>query len=442
MSLLARMKSGVATTVLRAMLAMERRSGTDLTELGWSPLGAALGVSPRRSVRKWLEAFGKNPRLYQAVNRLATDVSTVPWHLYRQEKATPDTVGQPKRTEVHEHPLKTLWDQPHPHFTGSQFRWLLQVWLDTVGEAPLLIDGSNPNRPAALWPVPPHWLTKVPSASEPWYEITFLARTKGGGYERRLESIPPEWVIFVHRPDPANPFGRGLGPCFALDDQVTLDEWMAKFNTSFFTNGAHPGVILGIEDLTDKNIKLIREQFESKHQGFMNAFRTAVLSKITAIHQVTPNHRDLEFVSGAKYNRDVIWQTFGLPPEIMGEVSNSNRATAQAADYIHQSKNILPRVTLLQEAFATWLVPLYGEPDLVLLPENPVKEADEFRLLKAEKMARSGVLTVNEYRREFGKPPLPPEIGDVLYVPVNNVQIIDARTGLARNLAGAATDPS
>lgn len=434
-SILTRARTAVARATLRTLLRWESRSGVDLMERGWSPLGAAFGLGPRRNVRKWLETFGRNPRLFQAVNRMSTDVGAVRSRVVFEDPPDDPSAGLPKRQDVPlAHPLRKLWERPHPHFTRGQFTWLGQTWLDIAGEAAFLIDGDI-TRPDALWPIPPHWLTRVPTQGEPWYEATFLHQS-GGQFARVVQRIPPEWVIFLHRPDPLDPFGRGLGPAFTIDDQVTLDEWMAKFNASFFSNGCHPGVILGIEELNEKNIKLIREQFEGKQQGFMNAFRTAILDKVTSIHQVTPTHKDLQFTDGAKYNRDVIWQTYGLPPEVMGAVENSNRATAEAADYIHQSKNILPRTTYLEEAFNQFLVPLYGDPRLRLVFENPVREADEFRLNRVEKMMVAGTMTVNEARREFNLPPLPPAVGDVLYVPANNVIAVDANTGIPRALPG------
>lgn len=418
---LRRIWSGHVASVAKA-------AAQSIYDIGFSAFGGLGQRFSRKSVAQWFQKFGQSAYLHGPVHRVAQDVSLVHWHLYRRTSGAIGPAGPP-REEVYEHPLLDLWANPvprsesHPGFTGSQWRYLLQLYLELAGEAFVVVT-EQAGIPMSLLPIPPHWVTGIPTSDHPFYTVV----VPGGG----TEPVPAGNVIWLKRLDPANPYGRGLGVAGTVDDEVSQLEWMNKFNDNLFRNGAHPGAIIGIEGLDGNNEKRIREQWAEKQEGFANAWRTAFVGGKVTMHQTGRSHTDLDFNAGVRLKRDTVAQAWCVPPEILGIVENSNRATAQAADYIHQSKNTLPRLVYLDEVFNRFLVPRYRERALVLCYENPVKETEEHRLEKADRGLAGGAITVNEWRQAMGYDPLPNTQGNVLYRPLN-VEAVDSRTGQVLN---------
>lgn len=404
----------------------------NLYDLGF---GKAGGLSFRRSnPTEMLRKYGESSILRSPVDRICNDVAMVKWHLYREDIGAAVTgPSGPPRTEVHQHDLLTLWNQPCPMMTGFQFRKLIQTWLECgSGEAPLLIERRPGTlKPDALWPLQASQVTKLPTVDQPWFEFS-------------LNGVPT-WapageVIWLNSLDPLFPYGRGLPISASVDDQIQQSEWANKFNNQFFRQGGHPGMVISTEGpLSESKEKALEAKWQADYGGFWNSFKAAFLSggKVQ-VHQLGANHKDLDFISGKKQLRDETRQAFNVPGELVGVSENSNRATAQAADYIHQRGNTAPRITYLEEAWNLWLVPLYGDPTLRLRAENSVRETEEFRLDKADRGLQGGALTVDEWRREQGYDPLPGGHGNVRYVPLNTVAV-SAETGQPVQITGGET---
>lgn len=429
-ALLRRWWTGHVATVAKA-------AAQSIYEIGFSPLGALGQRLSRSTVQQWFRKFGESAYLHGPVHRVCQDVAMVKWHLYQQLDGKVGPSGPP-RQELYDHPLLDLWEQPvprsatHPGFTGSQWRYLVQLYLELAGEAFLVVveDGSQP---VALLPIPPNWVTGIPSGDQSSYRLAIPGTMAS-------EEIPSSQVIWLKRLDPANPYGRGIGIASTVDDEVSQLEWMNKFNDQFFRNGAHPGAVVGVEGLDERNEGRIRAQWNEKQQGFMNAWRTAFVSGKVTFHQLSRSHQDLDFVQGVRLKRDTVAQAWCVPPEILGIVENSNRATAEAADYIHQSKNTLPRMVYQSEVWNRFLVPRYRDRRLVLDYEHPVRETDEQRLEKADRGLMGGAITVNEWRAAMGYDPLPDEQGNVLYRPLN-VEAVNADDGTVLNQPDHSAPP-
>lgn len=370
--------------------------------------GGGLGYSDGGRTRQWLEEFETNCHLRAPFARLAEDTSLIKWKLVRKQK-------NGKKVEVRDHKLLTLLKRPDPSMTGMVWEQTLQLQHDIGGEWFCGIVLDEEGDPCQLPIIPPHWVKHTPKPGKVYYEVQVP-----GGVKKQLGIGE---VIWHKRARPANPYTRGLGIAPSLDDEVSQLTYMNKFNNAFFRQGAHLGTVLAVDGMKPETWERFRSDFEDKHAGVHNAFRTTVVTgKVTGVNSATA-HKDLDYNNGVKLKRDVVRQTVGSPPEIHGQTDNSNKATAQAADHLHQSYGLLPRVHDLCEALNTYLVPLFGEPDLELEYENPVKETKELILEKADRGVARGVLTINQWLQTQGMDPVPD--GDVYLVP-KNVTIVKA----------------
>lgn len=371
--------------------------------------------SPRDD-RKWLETFRDNSIVRGPVDRIAKDAAMVKWTLYRLTPNSADPNGEPMRKKVVEHELLDLWKQPNPLMLGSEFRWLFSVWRLMVGRFPIFIERKSTMRPAALWPIAPWDVLRTPTVERPTWEFRLRGKT--------LRSVPAWNVLWVKALDASDPYGWGVGAAKAIDHTVAISEAMDTFDLNMFRNGSTLGPIIGVPGLKDR--AAMQADYDANHTGVENVGRTffvALQGKdgsnpgAVTVANTQPARKELDFVEGDKRCYDKARQNFCMPPEIMGNVENSNRATILGALNIHQRNNILPEVMFQAEVFNTYIVPMYGEPDLVLLPANPVDEDEELRHTKMTDGLRWGALARDEYRVHLGQDPLGPPMGDRLIVP-------------------------
>lgn len=82
------------------------------------------------------------------------------------------------------------------------------------------------------------------------------------------------------------------------------------------------------------------------------------------ITKLADNMKDMDMINGRTFTRDAIMEHFGMPREIMGITQNSNRATADAAQYIYARNVLWPRLMQRQDAINLQLLPYYGD-DLI-----------------------------------------------------------------------------
>lgn len=383
-----------------------------------------------RSDQEWVQASKDAAVIAVPLNALADDFSQVPWQLWRLGDPGPD--GRPERTEVLDHPLKTLWSMPCPALTGMQFRRLALIYLETCGRIPIRVMYGPDGKPASLWLVPPHHVKQMPQIS--WPVNPAIDRPywiiKWRGKDVRLKLYEMIWIT---RPDPEDPYGWGVGTCQALNAEVTIAKYMNQLQAQYFREGAHVGKIVAIPGLNPDNAKQLSSDFEANHTGPGNAHRTLFVGLKDGSHQMSvtdlgPPHKDLDWVGGQKSVGDKCRHVFGTPPERVGDVTNSNRATSDNADYLQMKHSVRPRLFFLAEAINIYLTPLFGEPDLMLEPEECVKETADQKHLFLTDGWKAGTVIRDEWRAGHKMKLLGGDTGRQLNIPVN-MAMMDAAGG-------------
>lgn len=372
----------------------------------------------------WLKAFRTGARLQAVVARIAEDVASSKLRVYEV-----DSNGEERETMKGD--LVAWLRRPWKTMGGGSLWSLLFlsiVWFELLGEIFWLIrKDPKTGRVIEVWPIPATWVASTPN-DDPGGGYTlclpgYKVRDPITGQPKNLIWVPPSEMLWIARPNPENPFARGAARAAAVDDEVTQEELANKFENSFWRNHARPDVAVFLEGLEDdtSQIKKLRDQWEEQHRGALNAYRPAFLPANGKLQQVQGNLIDLALKEIRDLHRDVIWQLWGIPPEILGALQNSNKATIQAADYHYSLRVLLPRLTFLEGELNHLFAPLFG-PNLVLRFDNPVRETAEFTLEKETEMWVRGGTTRNEYRIAMGKKPFPPgdPRGEEILVPSNS----------------------
>jgi hypothetical protein len=184
---------------------------------------------------------------------------------------------------------------------------------------------------------------------------------------------------------------------------------------SWFYNSARPDLIVTVEGARDPELRAAEQRWLDRHQGFFRAFKPYFVSRKITVDEIGQTFRDMQFTQLRQHERDTIIQVFGVPPEILGVLESSNRATIDAADYLFSKHVLVPRLELIRETVQERLAPMFDDR-LVVEYENPVQE-DKAHQLEAAK-AQPAALLVNEWREMAGLEALPGRQGKVHLMPV------------------------
>lgn len=360
---------------------------------------------PSLNTAQWLDMFSKSPRL-AVVDRIASDLATISGKLLKVEEDGTET-------EITSHRFLDFMEQPNPLYemTSSAIWRLHEIYLMLVGESFFLIERDERNRPVELWNVPPHWVKMTPYLGSPTYTIV-----SPGGLTMQ---VPVDDMFVMKQLNPLDPFLRGLGIAESIADEVEIDEYAAKFQKRFFYNDATPPVVFLMPDATDDQRDAFLARWNQKHRGVENSHRAAAFSGRVDVKELgSSNGKNLSFVESRIAIRDAVLEHFGVPREIMGITENSNRATADAAQYIYAKNVLAPRIKMREEAINKQLLPLFG--DGLIWRFDPVIPYDkEFDKAKALDGWNSGLLMQNEARRLLDMPDI--EGGNVFKVSINNL---------------------
>lgn len=400
----------------------------------------ASGEPPARGDMNVLDAYNEMPWLRAVSQRVATAVAAAAtdWRLYAPKSRQVRDIRKFQRCSdksvrrlmikeadadlqpIDDHILLNALNGANSYMVGQALFKTTQIHLDLVGEAFWLKERNGVGAPVAFWPLPSNWVQATPTPSNQAYRVSFR------GWQGQ---IPDTEILWMAEPDPTNPYGRGSGMGRALGDELETDEYAAKHTRQLFFNRARPDLLVwpknnGPHDpgLGHDQVRRLEERWLDGHQGFWRAFKPFFVGREIGVHEVNQNLRELQMVELRQQQRDMVVQMFGIPPEMLGILNNSNRATIEAADYLFSRWVVQPRLEFLRSQLQERLVPDYDDR-LLIDYVSPVAEDREF-MLKAAQSAPYA-MTVDEWRTLQGQEPLPDELGQTHLIPNN---LVSART--------------
>ena len=375
--------------------------------------GAGVPVNPTKA----LESF--KGFVYAAANAKAREVMTIDWRLF--------AVDGEDTEEQKDHDLLDLLDSPNDNMNGLELKYLTSALLDLTGNTYWWLEGVNneTDKPTAIHLMPSDRVVPVVDRRSWPYQLV--------GYKMKLPNIEmsfkPYEIVHFRLPNPSN-FFEGYSPVMAGAAYIDNDNDATRFNSNFFKNGARPAGFLESEFVADSQLESLRVGFASMHEGVDNMNRIGVLPKGVKWAQNGSTPKDMDFKGMSLEMKDRILSMFGVSKTILGTAeSDTNRATAETADYVFSKRVVKPWMILICGTLNDRLVGRYGD-DLYASFIDPVPEDKAARTTEmTTSVGGQPILTVNEAREQFmGAGPV--DGGDVLMAP----------TAMAP--AGQAHDPS
>lgn len=365
------------------------------------------GEPPKGSTANWIKTFNLNPRM-NPVHQIASDVACAEFRIMNGEN------------KVENHMFEQVLNMPCEDvaISRSGLFYITQVYLLLPsGEAFWLKERNGLGIPTQLWPVPPNWVTMIPSKSTPYFMIQPM-----GNMNASPVYVPPEDMVYFKKLNVTNPYLRGVGRCEAIGDEIETDEYMAKYQKKYFYNDAIPPMVGMMPGADKPAIERTEEIWQQKYGGYNNSNKMAWLGWDAKFQILKETTKEMDFVESRKYLRDTANQHFCIPPEVMGILENSNRATIDSAYYLY-SKNVLRKeLSFIADTLNRQLVSDYDK-NIKFEFDNVVPEDNEFDLKKSNEGLSKGAITLDEWRIANGFEELPQGKGKVLYIPNNCVAI-------------------
>jgi HK97 family phage portal protein len=343
---------------------------------------------------------------FAAVNAIAREASNIQFRLYQ--------VNGDDHVEQDDHSLLTLLDGVNEHMTGPELKYTTLAHLELTGNSYWLLDAvkSDTDQPRAIYPLNPGRVrVKLDKSSFPYklshYEFTIDAK---------VYRFEPYQILHMKYPDPNDPF-VGVGFVQSIPTWIDTDNYAWEHNRKYFLNGAAFGMYIATQSNIEGQIDRIKQGFKDAYSGVENAHKIPALPKGVDIKNSGMSQRDMDFKNLADATRDRILAAAGVSKTILGTAeSDTNRATAETADYVFSKRTIKPKMLLVISYLNEFLVPRYGD-NLYLTFIDPTPEDKEFRTQEMQAaVGNMPVMTQNEARKTYmGLGPV--EGGDKLMTP-------------------------
>ncbi len=409
---------------------------------------------PVRGTQELLEAYESMPWLRAVAGKVAASVATTEWQLFsvrRGGRAVRElglqragiqsrtrTLARLRRArelrEEPEHLLHQVLARPNPLMNQAALFRITQVALDLVGDAYWLKERNGLGAVVGLWYIPPHWVAEHPSPARDTFRMAF------GAWQR---DVPRTEVVWYHDPAPAWPYGRGSGLGWALLDELEVDEYAAKMAKVLFFNRALPAFLVmsasGEQAIGEPEMRRLKRDWLAEHETFWRAGRGHFLTGRVEVKEFAQQSlgQQIMYPQVRTSQRDIVFQTWGAPPEIFGVLESSNRATIGAALYHWELLTIQPRVEFLRSTMQSQLVEEYDER-LILGYEPRVPEDAEYSL--SVRKAAPWAWLADEWRGLVGDEELPAREGRVHLVPLNSYLTGSLLDDARRPQSGASTE--
>ena len=373
--------------------------------------------------------YEESPWLRAGVKAIASGFASLPIQLWT---GPPRDERSREFTEA-EHPVLRLLRRPNPVQTEWEFKRAHATNMKLDGESLMFLADAN-GAPVSC-NEESGTLTAMP-------EMIILAR--GSQVEHKTDDHgvithwrfsysnnkrTPPWpacaVVHFNDYDPYEPV-RGLGDAQALTSNIDLYFQQERYVNAVLRNGGDPGAWIVFDEMLSGE-ELDRRQAEADEEyELANRGRYKVVGRGA---KVTPNQlapRDMEYLSGLAWSRDVTLAVLGVPPPVVGvyddaTYNNIERAVKEmwcGANGIHASV-VVPTQDSLQHKLlrrlSGVLSPAQAEARVVfdLSGVEALQEAQDDRVELARKVAAAGVgVSFNEALAVAGAQVDPAEGGD------------------------------
>lgn len=365
--------------------------------------------------------------IFSAAMLRARLVSSVPIKAY---KGSGD-----KKTEVPTSGAAELLKRVNAHWTWARLARMDELSMCIWGQSAWAIERNSDGIPRNIWWLKPTRLRPVPHPTK--YLSGYLYHSNVGG-----EPIPfrTDEILWQRYPNILDEFAA-LSPVAAARLAADAGSAMMKANKSLHDQGLQiAGMVMPKQkdghsvQFTPEQATELEDKMQRRFAGADKAHRWAVLRYEAEFKPVNITPKDAEFVLGLGLTMRQICNAYGIPAPLLNDLEHATLANVREFQTGLWEHALVPDLGLKAAEIEEQLLPMFT-------PRPGVPRADhvefDFDGVPALQKAKSetwdrdrsaievGALTVNEWRKKNGLPPV--KWGDVWFGPVNKSPIKDEK---------------
>ena len=327
-----------------------------------------------KSEAEILKAFHENPIFFSSISLISNSIASQDFYFTK------------KGIKAY-HKLDKKFDKPNIYHSRYSFMWLVSAYLLSLGRVYIYVLQDK-----SMIPVSP---THVVEDKHGHYTVTIGSK--------QFKATRGVDIVSITLPDLRQPYTSGTSYGSSLSQELDISESASTHEAAYLQNNARPDLLINYHGVSSDQLKTIDQSWKSKHQGASKSGKPSLTNaeKIT-VKELTSSFKDLGLIELRKYSSEVIRQTFGIPPELLGDIQNANRATIESAEYLFLKNTIDPKLRHILIEFETKLLPiLTQEKDLGLDYDSIIPEDREFQFKIMSSFPDA--FTRNDIRKLAGK---------------------------------------
>ncbi len=296
-------------------------------EVPWTP-GYSGGVNVSA-------AYENSDMAYSCIRRKATDISSAPLKfLVNPEDDT--------REVPPSHPIRKLWNRPHPSFSREQVMQLLVTYLELRGECFLAFD--DPDRPTIMYPwYDPQWW-KDSKTSEGELVIWRMQ------HQTMIREWLPSEVMYHRYVSVAEPL-RGQPPLRAAAKKYAIATGGDSLQESLIKRGGERSILYEAPlDYTPDQREAALAALRGRRQRDNTIGRDQMLP--VGIKVVDPRfvQDDYDILAALPRSDEGICNVYGVPASLLSG-KEDNYATFKGRMRIYWSNTLVPAIRGIESAF-------------------------------------------------------------------------------------------
>jgi HK97 family phage portal protein len=171
--------------------------------------------------------------------------------------------------------------------------------------------------------------------------------------------------------NPIATFGDALGAVAAADD----------YAQRFYAGGTHLGGVISVpQELNNTQAAALRDEWDTFHQGLVNAHKTGVLSKGATYQRISLSAADSQLLESRQYGVLEVSRMLRIPPHKLYELTRATFSNIEHQAIEAVTDSVKPWVVRIEEAI---------NADRDLVPAGHYVEASLEGMLRGDSAARA-----------------------------------------------------
>lgn len=322
-----------------------------------------------------------------------------------------------KKDNVHDpdHPVESLINKrPNPIYDGYTFKMIIfaNALLTKHGYVEIVRDKNN--QPFELYHIKTSEIELKKDDKQ--NRLYYLHRN-----ERRINYND----VIDYKPYSLDGVD-GVSILKSLAPDMEMQKHSKEFFANFFKHGTQAGGLLKLKDgkLSKEAREKLRDEFQRANSGADNAGKVLVLDETMDFDKFEIDTEILKLINTSQHSTAQVAKVFGIPLHKFGIETSSMSLKDSMADY-------------LQSTLSTYMEGITSAFEFKLFARSNRKldfDTESYRKVDwaaftdtVSKQYNDGVITLNEYRRKIGEPPVKGDYGDKHRVSLNlvNAELVD-----------------